>query len=109
MGPKQLAIDALLVAAVVCQLACCIGLLVARDVFDRLHYAGAGSTLGPILLLASIWVRNGLSAPALETLAAVGLLFFVNPVLVTATARAARRIHFGQVETTPAERRGQPS
>lgn len=104
MAPKALAIDALLVAGVVCQLVCCFGVLLGRDVFDRLHYAGAGSTLGPVFLLTAIMVGHGFTTQGLETLAAVGLLFFVNPVLVTATARAARRLEVGEVGATAEER-----
>jgi len=100
----KLAIDLLLAAGTACQLICCVGVLAARDAFDKLHYAGAASTLGPTLILAAILIRHGLSAPGLETIAAVGLVVAINPVLVSATAGAARRVELGQVEPTDAER-----
>jgi multisubunit Na+/H+ antiporter MnhG subunit len=100
----EIAIDVLLVLGTTCQLACCVGVLAGRDAFDKLHYAGAASTLGPILILAAILVRHGLSAPGLETAAAVGLVIAVNPVLVSVTAGAARRVLLGQVGPTDAER-----
>ena len=103
MSATHLAVDVLLTAAVVAQLLCCLGVLVARDAFDRLHYAGAGTTVGPILLATAIVLRHGYGSESLETIAAVGLLFLTSPVLVTATARAARRRAFGQESATADE------
>jgi hypothetical protein len=44
------------------------------------------------LVLAAALVRVHLSAGGLEAIAAVGLLFLLNPVLVIATAQVAKRI-----------------
>ena len=105
MSATELAIDVLLAAGTACQLICCVGVLAARDAFDKLHYSGAASTLGPILILAAILIRHGLSAPGLATIVTVGLLVAINPVLVSVTAGAARRVECGQVGPTGAERR----
>ena len=100
----NLAVDTLLALGTACQLVCCIGILAARDAFDKLHYAGASSGLGPILILAAILVRHGLTAEGLATIVAVGLVVVLNPVVVHATAGAARRMEVGQVGPTAAER-----
>ncbi|MDX6487316.1 MAG: hypothetical protein QOF43_2469, partial [Gaiellaceae bacterium] len=49
-------------------------------------------------------VREHLSSGGLEAIAAVVLMFVLNPVLITATARAARRIEYGDVAPLPDER-----
>lgn len=105
MSPSTVAVDALLAAGTLCQLVCCAGVLAGRDVFDRLHYSGAASTLGPILVLAAIVVRHGLAVQSADTLVAVLLMLVLNPVMVSATARAARLIEVGEVAATPEESR----
>lgn len=91
-------VDVLLVLGVVAQLVCVAGCVAMRNVFDRLHYVSAGTTLGPILILAAILGKEGLTSAGLEAIAAVALLFLVNPIVVHATARAARSLDFGDVE-----------
>lgn len=87
----NVAVDALLAAGVALELLCCIGVLVMRTTLDRLHYAAAATTVPAFLVLAAVLVREHLSSGGLDAIAAVGLMFILNPILVTATARAARR------------------
>jgi len=86
----NLVVDLLLGIGVGAQLVCCVGLVVARTVFDRLHFVAAATTAGPFLILAALLVREGLSTQGLESIAAVALLLLANPVLVHALARAGR-------------------
>jgi multisubunit Na+/H+ antiporter MnhG subunit len=97
-------VDALLVVAVGAQLVCCVGLLVMRTAADRLHYASAAYTVGPLCVLAAILIREGLSSSGLDTIAAVGLLFLAGPIVVHATARADRRMALGDTKALPEER-----
>jgi multisubunit Na+/H+ antiporter MnhG subunit len=99
------AVDVLLGLGVAAELVCCLGVLVMRGPFDRLHYAAAGTSVGPFLILAAVLVREGMTSGGLEAIAAVGILFLLNPALVVATGRAARRLETGSLEPTPAERR----
>lgn len=92
MQPSDLAVDVLLVLGVAAELLCVAGVLVMRTTFDRLHYAAAATSVPALLVLAAVLVREHLSAGGLEAIAAVGLLFLLNPALVIATARAARRV-----------------
>lgn len=85
-------VDVLLALAVALELLCCLGVVVMRTTYDRLHYAAAGTTVPAFLVLAAVLVREHLTPGGLDAIAAVGLLFLLNPVLVVATARAARRI-----------------
>jgi monovalent cation/proton antiporter MnhG/PhaG subunit len=85
-------VDALLALGVVLELLCCVGVVLMRTTYDRLHYAAAGTTVPAFLILAAVLVKERLSGGGLDAIAAVALMFLLNPVLVVATARAARRI-----------------
>lgn len=97
-------VDVLLAAGVAAELVCVAGCVLMRTVYDRLHYSAAATTIGPLLVLAAVLGKEGLNASGLEAIAAVALLFLVNPIVVHATARAARSIDFGDVEPSPEER-----
>ncbi len=92
MHPADLAVDVLLGLGVAGELLCVAGVLVMRTTLDRLHYAAAATTVPAFLVLLAVLVREHLSAGGLEAIAALGLLFLLNPALVIATARAARRV-----------------
>jgi monovalent cation/proton antiporter MnhG/PhaG subunit len=101
VSARDLAIDVLLAVGVGCQLICCLGVLVGRSALDRLHYAGASTTVGPFCIGVAILVRESVSGGGIQTIVTVLLLFLLNPVLVIATARAARRIDEGTLEGLP--------
>jgi monovalent cation/proton antiporter MnhG/PhaG subunit len=94
----------LLALGVGAELVCCVGVLVMRNAFDRLHYAAAATTLGPFLIGAAVLVRESVSAAGLETIAVVAVLLLHNPVVEIATARAARRIEYGRIGALARER-----
>jgi monovalent cation/proton antiporter MnhG/PhaG subunit len=98
------AVDVLLGLGVVLELLCCAGVVVMRTTFDRLHYAAAGTTIPAFCVLAAVLLREHLSSGGLQAIAAVALMFLLNPVLVVATARAARRIDYDTVASLPEER-----
>jgi monovalent cation/proton antiporter MnhG/PhaG subunit len=91
MDAADLSVDVLLALGVGAELVCVAGVVVMRTTFDRLHYAAAATTVPAFLVLAAVLVREHLSAGGLEAIAAVALLFLLNPALVMATAQAARR------------------
>ncbi|HET6635683.1 MAG TPA: monovalent cation/H(+) antiporter subunit G [Streptomyces sp.] len=109
MSAAEVAARALLAAGVLAQLLCCAGVWWMRDVFDRLHYAAAGTTAGPVLIGASVAI-TGFSSPSgtVQALAALGLLVLLNPLLVHATARAARGLHHRDVRTRDEETNADP-
>ena len=92
MHASALAVDVLLALGVAAELVCVAGVLVMRTTFDRLHYATAATSVPAFLVLAAVLVQEHMSGGGLEALAAVFLLFLLNPALVIATARAVRRI-----------------
>jgi multisubunit Na+/H+ antiporter MnhG subunit len=87
-----MAVTVLLGLGVALELLCVAGVVVMRSTFDRLHYVAAATTVPAFLVLAAVLVREGLTSGGLQAIAAVGLMFLLNPVLVTATARAAQRV-----------------
>jgi monovalent cation/proton antiporter MnhG/PhaG subunit len=102
---QDLALGLLVGAGVTGELVCCIGLLVMRDVFDRLHYAMAATTVPPFLIAAAVIVEESWTQPAINALVIAAALFLLNPALANATARAARARRLGRVEAGEAERR----
>jgi multisubunit Na+/H+ antiporter MnhG subunit len=91
MHVGNVAVDTLLVLAVLGEAVCVAGVVFMRTAYDRLHYAAAGTTVPAFLVLAAVIVRERLSTGGLDAIAAVGLLFLLNPMVVVATARALRR------------------
>jgi multicomponent Na+:H+ antiporter subunit G len=100
---QNIVVDVLLGVAVAAELVAVLGVTLMPTIYDRLHYVAAGTTIGPFTILAALLVREGLSTQGLEAIAAVALLFLVNPVAVHALARTARRVDFGRVEARPEE------
>lgn len=105
MSTEELAIDALVGLGVTLELLCCLGLLLGRDAFDRLHYAAAATTLPPILIAAAVLVAEGFTQPGINALLVAGLLLFLNPLVANATARAARVKRAGVVHARPEEKK----
>jgi multisubunit Na+/H+ antiporter MnhG subunit len=91
MHAADLSVDVLLAFGVAAELLCVAGVLVMRTTLDRLHYAAACTTVPAFLVLAAVLVREHLTAGGIQAIAAVALLFLLNPALVITTARAARR------------------
>jgi multisubunit Na+/H+ antiporter MnhG subunit len=97
------AVYVLLSLGVAAAFVCIAGVVAMRTTSDRLHYAAAGTTLPAFFVLAAVIVREHVSSAGLEAIAAVSLMFLLNPVLLTATARAIRRIDHGDIAPQPNE------
>jgi multicomponent Na+:H+ antiporter subunit G len=72
------------------ELLCCLGLVVVRDVYSRLHYAMAASSVPPFFVAAAVLAGRGWTQPGINALVVAVLLFLLGPVAAHATARAAR-------------------
>ena len=107
MTAAQLVAQVLLWAGIAAEVICCVGVWWMRDVFDRLHYAAASTSAGPVLIGASAAITGAgsLSATAAAVTAAAVLLL-VNPVVTHATGRAARRLLHGDIGPDPEEMGG---
>ena len=87
---RNVVVDILLALGVTAQLLCCVGVAAMRTTFDRLHFSAAGTTVGPFCILAALLVREGFGQVGLSGIAVVAVLFVTGPLVVHATARAAR-------------------
>jgi multicomponent Na+:H+ antiporter subunit G len=96
MSPRGLLVAALLVVGVGVTLACCIGVLVMRDAYDRLHYTAPATTIAPLAIAAAVVLEERLSAAGIKALLVALALLVTNPVLTHATARAARIRQLGE-------------
>lgn len=66
-----------------------LGVVVMRDVFDRLHYVGLAG-YGALLIGISILVRESWSLLGDKSLATGAVLLVIGPLLVHTTARSFR-------------------
>jgi monovalent cation/proton antiporter MnhG/PhaG subunit len=104
MSPQEAIVDVLLAAGVACELACCLGLLMMRDAIGRLHYSMAASSVGPVLIVAAVVVRESFTQPGVNAIAVGAFLFLLSPVLAHATARAIRKRETGEIRARAAEK-----
>jgi monovalent cation/proton antiporter MnhG/PhaG subunit len=88
MSVASVAVVVLLVLGVGTELACCVGVLVMQDAYDKLHYIGPAAIVGPVLIAAAVVVRESFSQAGIKSLLTAGLLIIASPVLSHATARA---------------------
>ncbi len=87
-GPADAAVAILLaLAALICLLSC-IGLLVMKGFYDKLHYLAPSAILAAAAIVAAIVVHEGLSSSAIKALLVLLVMVVSNPVLTHAAARA---------------------
>jgi multisubunit Na+/H+ antiporter MnhG subunit len=89
MSGRELAIAVTLTLGVGVELLCCLGVAVARGTLARIHYASAGSTLGPFFLVVAVALEESLSATTLTAALVAATLFVLGAAAAHATARAA--------------------
>lgn len=100
---QQIVVAILLTIGVAIQLACCLGVLVMTNVFDRLHYLAPATTLGSAAIVAAVLIQEGLGQPGIKALLIGAMLLGASPILAHATARAARRRAHGDWTVGPDE------
>jgi multicomponent Na+:H+ antiporter subunit G len=110
MSPRDLLVTALLVVGVAVTLFSCLGVLLMRDPYDRLHYTGPAAVVAPVAIAAAVVLSEGLSAAGVKAVLIALVLVTTNPVLGHATARAARIRELGEwtVRDEERERGGRP-
>jgi multicomponent Na+:H+ antiporter subunit G len=100
---SSVVVAALLIAGVAIELLCCIGVLVMRGAYARLHYT-APAGVGALLIALAVVVREGFSLIGNKALLLAVFVLLTAPVLSHVTARAARIRELGDAVET---RRGQ--
>jgi monovalent cation/proton antiporter MnhG/PhaG subunit len=109
MSGRELAVIALLVVGVGVTLFSCLGVLVMRDAYDRLHYAAPAAVLAPVAIATAVVLEERFSAAGIKAVLVALVLVVTNPVLGHATARAARIRQFGEWTIQDHEREGEPT
>lgn len=94
--------DVFLWLGVALSLVSCLGVLVARSVYDRLHFLGPIS-LGAVCIAVATLVHNGFSLVGDKALLAAAGLLVCSPVLIHAAGRAARITAHGEWQVQPDE------
>lgn len=80
----------LLSAATLVVALCCAGVAATRGVYARLHFTAPAAILAPVAVSTAVFVEEGISSSSVKALLVALTLLVTNPILVHATARAAR-------------------
>jgi multicomponent Na+:H+ antiporter subunit G len=67
-----------------------LGLLATRDPFDQLHFTGPATVIAPVAIAAAVLVEEPLSSAGVKSVLIALVMLGTGPVLIHATARAAR-------------------
>jgi multicomponent Na+:H+ antiporter subunit G len=108
MNAAEVTAAVLLGCAVAVEWLCCLGVLVMRNPFARLHYLGPAATLGPVLVAAAVLVRHSSAQACIKACLLLAAMLLINPVLAHATARAARVHEVGHIDAREGEQGGDP-
>ena len=106
MSLRELAVAVLLGLGVVVALLSCLGVLLMRDTYDRLHYTAPAGVLAPVAFAAAVVLEERLSAAGVKAMLVALVLIATNPVLGHATARAARIREHGEWRVRDEDREG---
>lgn len=94
-------IKILLYAAVGIALFSTVGILIMKDVNDKLHYLAPPATVSVLLIAGAIAIEEGWSQATGKAIFCAVALALMNPVLTHATARAARIRELGHWNSRP--------
>jgi monovalent cation/proton antiporter MnhG/PhaG subunit len=86
---REVVVAVLLVLGMALQLLACLGLIVMRDSFARLHYL-APAGFGVVAIAAAILVEESFSVIGDKAIATAAVVLLTGPVLAHVTARSAR-------------------
>jgi multisubunit Na+/H+ antiporter MnhG subunit len=89
----------------------CAGLVAARSSWDKLHFTGPATVIAPVALAGAVLVQEPLSSAGIKAVLVCFVMLLTGPVVLHATARAARVRDHGRfvILSGEAERRERPS
>jgi multisubunit Na+/H+ antiporter MnhG subunit len=94
VSASHLIATVLLIAGAALEVFAVLGMVVMRDVYDRLHYVGLAG-YGALAIGIAILVRESFSLIGDKALATGVVLLLIGPVLVHTTARSFRTRELG--------------
>jgi multicomponent Na+:H+ antiporter subunit G len=80
-----------------------IGLVATRSAYDQLHFTGPATVISPIAIAAAVLVEEPLSSAGIKAVLVALFMVGTGPVLIHATARAARIRERGRWVVLPEE------
>ena len=99
MSAATVAVEVLVWVTVATCLVCCLGIVLMKNFFERLHYMATVSTVATVALLIAVVIEQGWGQATIKMSLIVVVLFLMNAVLTHATARAARVRELGHCGT----------
>ena len=103
MRAPDIAVAVFLFISVLLTLISCWALVLFNNLFERLHYLSAITTISTFALLIAVVIKEGWGQATIKTILCFFVLLLVNAVLTHATARAARVRKYGDWTPTPDE------
>lgn len=94
MSLRHLIVDILLWAGVALELMSCLGLVVMRSAYDRVHFSGP-ATLGLVLVALSVLVDKSFSLIGNKAILIAVMALLGSPLLTHAIGRATRILERG--------------
>jgi monovalent cation/proton antiporter MnhG/PhaG subunit len=107
----DVAVAVLLALGVGSALLSAVGLLATRDPYDQLHFTGPATVIAPVAIAAAVLVEEPVSSAGIKSILIAIVMVTTGPVLIHATARAARVRERGRwvVLSEELEQKEQPS
>jgi multisubunit Na+/H+ antiporter MnhG subunit len=104
-------VGVLLTVGVLSVLLSAAGVVAAKTGWDKLHYTGPATVVAPVAITAAVLVEEPLSSAGIKAVLVAVVLLLTGPVLVHATARAARVREYGRfvILSEELERKEHPS
>lgn len=90
MNVGDVAVAVLLVLGVGSALLSALGLLATRNAYDQLHFTGPATVISPVAIAAAVLVEEPLSSAGIKSVLIAIVMITTGPILIHATARAAR-------------------
>jgi monovalent cation/proton antiporter MnhG/PhaG subunit len=103
MSVGDVAVAVLLAIGVAFALLSALGLLTTRDPYDQLHFTGPATVISPVALAAAVLVEEPLSSAGIKAVLVALIMIATGPILLHATARAARVRERGRWVVLPEE------
>ena len=104
MNVTAIIIWSLLIVGMAAFLLTSIGLLFTKDVYEQIQYTYPAATIGIVCIVAAIVVEKSVSQAGIKAILTGLVLFWANPALSHAIARAARVRRLGDWKPTPGEK-----
>ena len=103
MNVGDVAVAVLLAVGVASALMSALGLLATKDPYDQLHFTGPATVIGPVAIAAAVLVEEPLSSAGIKAVLVALIMLASGPILIHATARAARVRERGRWVVLPEE------